>query len=95
MARTTAPTAAATGADRPGPWVRSAASIACTISRPGGLAVGVHQVDAGRDQAVEPVQDRGAGAVVVAEVVADGDDHGRSAGRREVGVCGPAGLTGR
>ena len=35
MAATTTPTAMSTAGVRPGPWVRSAASIACTIQAPG------------------------------------------------------------
>ena len=149
----TASTAASTIAVRPGPWVRSAASIACTIKRagirssatasliasskprpcelaarsapgparrprndgpspgglaglgadrvddhgecgpgpgldqPSGLADRDHQADARRRQVTQPGDDRGSGAVITAELVADADhyDQGADLRRREVG----------
>jgi len=47
------------------------------LDQPGGLAVGDHQFHAGRHLAAQLADDRGAGAVVAAELVADADHHGR------------------
>ena len=51
------------------------------LDEPGGLAVGDHQADAGRRQVIQDGDDRGAGAVVAAELVADADHHDRVGGR--------------
>jgi len=56
---------------RPGPGV----------DQPGRLAVRDHEPDAGRRQVTQPGDDRGAGAVVAAEVVADADHHDPVGGR--------------
>jgi hypothetical protein len=49
------------------------------LDQPGGLAVGDHQFRACRGQVAEGGYDHGPGAVVVAELVADADDHDRPA----------------
>ena len=51
------------------------------VDQPGGLAVRDHQADAIRGQVTQPGDDRGPGAVVAAELVADADHHDRIGGR--------------
>jgi hypothetical protein len=55
------------GQRRPGPG----------LDQPGGLAVGDHESDAGRHEVTQLIDDRGTGAVVAAELVADADHHDR------------------
>jgi hypothetical protein len=49
------------------------------LDQPDGLAVGDHELHAGRHEAAEPADHRGADAIVVAELVAEADHHDRHA----------------
>jgi len=58
------------GEHRPGPG----------LDQPAGLAVGDHEFHAGGHEVAQLIDDRGPGAVVAPELVADADHHDRLAG---------------